>query len=60
MRSFTVNSAPADGRITVELTVVDPTKKGFVVGSASPFLRVYNGRSTTFKDFSLEVIPAAE
>jgi len=55
-----VNSAPADGKITVEIPVTDPTKKGFVVAKVVPFLRVYNGKTTTFKDFSLEKIPAAE
>ena len=55
-----VNSAPADGKVTIELTVVDPTKKGFVIAKVIPFLRVYNGRSTTFKDFALEITPVAE
>lgn len=55
-----VNAAPADGRITVELTVADPTKKGFVVAKVAPFLRVYNGKTSTFKDFTLEITPAAE
>ena len=37
-----------------EFTIDDPLKKGHVVGKVRPFLRMYNGRSTNFKNVIVE------
>ena len=50
-RVFNFSKTP---RIEFEFTISDPTKKGFTVAQIRPFLRIYNGRSTTFKNVIVE------
>ena len=50
-RVFNSSKTP---RIEFEFTIADPTKKGFVVDNIRPFIRIYNGRSTTFKNVIVE------
>lgn len=50
-RVFNFSKTP---RVSVDFTIADPTKKGFTVGKIRPFIRVYNGRSTVFKNLTLE------
>ena len=50
-RVFNASKTP---RVEWEFTIDDPLKKGHVVGKVRPFLRMYNGRSTNFKNVIVE------
>lgn len=50
-RVFNYSKTP---RVEVEFTVADPTKKGFVIAQVRPFIRVYNSKSTNFKNVIVE------
>lgn len=50
-RVFNYSKTP---RVEVEFTVADPTKKGFVIAKVRPFIRVYNSKSTNFKNVVVE------
>ena len=50
-RVFNLSKTP---RVEFEFTVGDPTKKGFIVTQVRPFIRVYNSKSTTFKNVVVE------
>jgi len=50
-RVFNFSKTP---RVGFEFTIEDPTKKGFTVAQIRPFVRVYNGKSTNFKNVMVE------
>lgn len=50
----------ADGTVTLEFTIIDPTKRGFEVGSIYPFIKVYNGGTIEVTEAVLEKLPAGE